>query len=122
MVDWCGWRRKPSDEPAAHAPEPAAPVRRRKILPYGVSQNRLRQSAKSLSLPMILTDDVSEADAMITLKGYYRKRPAVVSEAESAGVPPAINSAKAALISAASRLMSSQSAFEYDAVRRVDWR
>jgi hypothetical protein len=28
-----------------------------------------------------------EADAMVTLKGYYRKRPAVITEAESEGIP-----------------------------------
>jgi stage III sporulation protein SpoIIIAA len=65
----------------------AAPVRRRKIYPYGVSQNRLRQAGKALSLPLILTDDLSDADAMMTLKGYYRKRPAIISDAEAAGIP-----------------------------------
>ncbi len=81
--------RSPERE-AAPGPEQvkrAAPVRRRKLYPYGVSQSRLRQAAKALSLPMILTDDLSEADALITLKGYYRKRPAVVSDAEAEGVP-----------------------------------
>jgi hypothetical protein len=58
-----------------------------RVFPYGVSQNRLRQSAKSLSLPMILTDDLGEADALITLKSYYRKRPVVISEAESRQIP-----------------------------------
>jgi stage III sporulation protein SpoIIIAA len=64
-------------------------VARQKLLlfPYGVSQNRLRQSAKSLSLPLILTDDLTEADALMTLKSYYRKRPIVITDAEARQIP-----------------------------------
>jgi stage III sporulation protein SpoIIIAA len=58
-----------------------------KLHPYGVSQNRLRQSAKALNVPMIITDDVDEADALLTLKSYYRKRPVVISDAETRGIP-----------------------------------
>jgi stage III sporulation protein SpoIIIAA len=84
------WRR-PEAFPTEAAPAPvesgAIPVRRRKVLPYGVSQNRLRQSAKALSLPLVITDDLVEADALVTLKGYYRKRPAVITEAETRRIP-----------------------------------
>ncbi len=80
-------RKRKELAPAESPPERGAPVRRRKLFPYGVSQNRLRQSAKALNLPMILTDDLPESDALITLKGYYRKRPAVISEAESRRIP-----------------------------------
>jgi hypothetical protein len=36
---------------------------------------------------MIITDDVDEADALLTLKSYYRKRPVVISDAETRGIP-----------------------------------
>jgi stage III sporulation protein SpoIIIAA len=58
-----------------------------RIYPYGVSQNRLRQAASSLHLPVQLVDDVRRADALMTLKSFYRKRPQPIGEAERLGVP-----------------------------------
>ena len=63
------------------------PVQLRRVFAYGVSQSRLRQSAKTLGVPMALVDELAEADALITLKSYYRKRPVVISDAEVQGVP-----------------------------------
>lgn len=70
----------------ARVPDGVAPPLRR-VYAYGVSQSRLRQSAKALGVPMLLVDELSEADALITLKSYYRKRPVVISDAEVQGVP-----------------------------------
>ncbi|MCB0215020.1 MAG: AAA family ATPase [Chloroflexi bacterium] len=58
-----------------------------RLLAYGVSQNRLRRSSKALGVPVILTDEVGEADVLVTLKSYYRKRPAVIVEAEAMRKP-----------------------------------
>jgi hypothetical protein len=57
------------------------------IFPYGVSQNRLRQAANGLKLPVKLVDDIHRADVLMTLKSFYRKRPQPISEAERRGVP-----------------------------------
>lgn len=57
------------------------------IFPYGISQNRLRQAAKALELPVEIVDNLRDADALMTLKSYYRKRPRAISEAERMGVP-----------------------------------
>jgi stage III sporulation protein SpoIIIAA len=62
-------------------------VSRVNIYPYGVSQNRLRQAATALQLPINLVDNVHDADAVMTLKSYYRKRPQPISDAERLGVP-----------------------------------
>jgi stage III sporulation protein SpoIIIAA len=82
-------RKGPESDEAPRQGEPAGPVplRRRKVMPYGVSQNRLRQSAKALGVPLIITDDLTESDAVITLKSYYRKRPAAITDAESRRIP-----------------------------------
>lgn len=64
-----------------HRPRP------QKVFPYGVSQSRLRYSAKALGVPMIITDDLAEADALVTLKSYYRKRPASITQAEDRRIP-----------------------------------
>jgi stage III sporulation protein SpoIIIAA len=74
--------------PAA-APEatvhPAAlkPIR---IYPYGVARNRLMQAAKRFGVPAIIVRDVEEADALVTLRSYYRDRQATVIDAEARGV------------------------------------
>ncbi|MBC7264265.1 MAG: AAA family ATPase [Chloroflexi bacterium] len=64
--------------------EPGKPVR---IYPYGISQSRLRQASKNLNLPTIIVDELSQADAFMTLKSYYRKRPQIISDAERRGLP-----------------------------------
>lgn len=58
-----------------------------RLYPYGVSQNRLRQAARSLYLPVQLVDNVHKADVLMTLKSFYRKRPQPITEAERLGVP-----------------------------------
>ncbi|MBI3913376.1 MAG: AAA family ATPase [Chloroflexi bacterium] len=58
-----------------------------RLFPYGLSQERLEQAAKQLQLPLRVVGDLQNADAVITLKNYYRKRPPVVVDAERRGVP-----------------------------------
>ncbi|MBC7258829.1 MAG: AAA family ATPase [Chloroflexi bacterium] len=57
------------------------------VYAYGVGQNRLRQAATNLSLPVRLVDDLKSADVVITLRNYYRKRPQPIADAESRGIP-----------------------------------
>ena len=66
------------------AEEPVRPVR---VYPYGISQNRLRQAAKALQLPVMLVDSLRDADVLLTLKSYYRKRQQPITEAEQSGIP-----------------------------------
>ncbi len=63
------------------------PIRTLKLYPYGLSQERLEQAAKTLQLPVQIVNDVSRADGVLTLKNYYRKRPPIVTDAERRGVP-----------------------------------
>jgi stage III sporulation protein SpoIIIAA len=58
-----------------------------KVYPYGVARNRLQQAAKRLGVPAIIVRDVSEADALVTLRTYYRNRQQTVIEAEQRGMP-----------------------------------
>jgi stage III sporulation protein SpoIIIAA len=57
------------------------------IYPYGVARNRLEQSARRLGVPAIIVRDLHQADILITLKSYYRKRQKPVTSAEEKGVP-----------------------------------
>lgn len=68
-------------------PTPPAPkVQRLKLYPYGVSQNRLKQAANSLNLPVTVVSELSEAHILLTLRSYYRKRPPVITDAERRGI------------------------------------
>ncbi|HEY5728574.1 MAG TPA: R3H domain-containing nucleic acid-binding protein [Anaerolineales bacterium] len=58
-----------------------------KVYPYGVARNRLQQAAKRMGVPAIIVRDVSEADALVTLRTYYRNRQQTVIEAEQRGMP-----------------------------------
>jgi stage III sporulation protein SpoIIIAA len=58
-----------------------------KIYPYGVARNRLMQAAKRLGVPAIVVREPSEADALVTLRQYYRDRQQPVVEAEHRGLP-----------------------------------
>jgi stage III sporulation protein SpoIIIAA len=58
-----------------------------RVFAYGVSQDRLRRSARALEVPLVLVDELADADALITLKSYYRKRPVVINDAETRRVP-----------------------------------
>jgi stage III sporulation protein SpoIIIAA len=58
-----------------------------RIYPYGISQNRLAQAASELHLPVVVVKELRNADGVITLKNYYRKRPQPIAEAEQRGIP-----------------------------------
>lgn len=58
-----------------------------RIYPYGVARNRLMQSAKRMSVPAIVVKDLTEADALVTLRAYYRSRQQTILEAEQRGMP-----------------------------------
>ena len=61
-----------------------APLR---VYPYGLNQNRMRQAGRHLGLPVFIVGDLTEADALFTLRAYYRKRPQIIADAERRGIP-----------------------------------
>jgi stage III sporulation protein SpoIIIAA len=58
-----------------------------RVYAYGVARNRLMQAAKRLGVPAVVVRDISEADALVTLRTYYRNRQQTVMEAEQRGMP-----------------------------------
>jgi stage III sporulation protein SpoIIIAA len=64
-----------------------AALRAIRIYPYGVARNRLQQAAKRFGVPAIIVRDADEADALVTLRSYYRDRQATVMDAEARGIP-----------------------------------
>ena len=58
-----------------------------KIYPYGVARNRLANASKRMHVPAVMVRDVGEADVLVTLRSYYRKRQRTVIDAEHRGMP-----------------------------------
>lgn len=72
---------EPVEERRAPQAEPQA-LKTLRIYPFGVNRDRLNQSARQLQLPVVLTNNEKEADAIITLKNYYRTQPERLQQAE----------------------------------------
>jgi len=61
----------------------AKPLR---IYPFGVSRNRLEQAIAQMKAPASIVRDVREADLVVTLKNYFRRKPQPIREAEARGI------------------------------------
>jgi stage III sporulation protein SpoIIIAA len=79
-----------------HSPQvaaPSAPPRNSaalqpvRIYPFGVARNRLVNAAKRVGVPVIPVKEPGEADVLVTLRTYYRKRQRPIVDAEQRGMP-----------------------------------
>ncbi len=59
----------------------------RRLLPLGVSSARLEEAIAETGAPASVADRLDEADAIMTLRSTYRRRPIQIREAESRGIP-----------------------------------
>jgi len=80
---------RPEESPLRPAAAVEVPRQQRelRVYAYGVGKNRLRQAAQNLHLPVDMTEMIQNADAVLTLKNYYRRRPQPITDAEKQGVP-----------------------------------
>jgi stage III sporulation protein SpoIIIAA len=58
-----------------------------RVYPYGVARNRLAQAARRLGVPVVIVNDPGEADVLVTLRSYYRKRQRTIADAEARNMP-----------------------------------
>ncbi|HET9587536.1 MAG TPA: R3H domain-containing nucleic acid-binding protein [Anaerolineales bacterium] len=63
------------------------PMQTVKIYPHGVARNRLMQAVKRLGVPAVIVKDPGEANALVTLRTYYRDRQQTIVDAEHRGLP-----------------------------------
>jgi stage III sporulation protein SpoIIIAA len=64
-----------------------ASMRPMAVFPYGVSRKRLEQAVRELGVPVTVARDLEDADAVITLRTYYRRKSPALRDAESVGTP-----------------------------------
>jgi hypothetical protein len=60
---------------------------KRHVYPVGINRSRLEQAIRELGLPVVISRDERDADAMLVLKSLYRTQPERVETAQRAGVP-----------------------------------
>ncbi len=58
-----------------------------KIYLHGVARNRYQQAAERLGVRALIANYVEEADALMTLRPYFRERQSVILDAEERGTP-----------------------------------
>ena len=75
--------------PTPFGGKPATPSQHKpvRVYAYGLSHNHLAQAAEEMHLPVYIARDLNEADLVMTLKSYYRKKPQPLRDAERAAVP-----------------------------------
>ena len=58
-----------------------------RVYPFGISWSRVEDAARGLGLPIAIVREPEEADVVITLKNYYRRKTPRLRDAEQQGVP-----------------------------------
>ena len=58
-----------------------------RVFAFGVSRKRLEQAVRELGVPVTVARDLDEADAVVTLRNYYKQKPSALRDAETSGVP-----------------------------------
>jgi len=77
-------QRQPSPEEGMEAvPRPKRVLR---IYPYAVSRNRLERAIRELRVPAYVTENLAEADLVLTLKSQEKRAPKKLKEAQVRGV------------------------------------
>jgi stage III sporulation protein SpoIIIAA len=82
----------PPPAPPAAADEgkegmPGTQTRPLRVYPFGVSRKGLEQAIHELGVPVTIVDESNSADMVMTLKTYFRKKPAALRQAEAEGLP-----------------------------------
>jgi len=76
---------RPADMP--EAPTRASNSTGMHLYPYGIPRSRLEAAIRSVGINATLVDDVAAADAVLTMRSYYRAKPAALREAEERNLP-----------------------------------
>jgi stage III sporulation protein SpoIIIAA len=69
------------------ADERPIPLETLTVLGFGVSRKKLEQAVRELGLPVVVVRDIEDANAVITLRNYYKQKAPALREAEAAGIP-----------------------------------
>ncbi len=79
----------PGGAPRSESNWPGRPVRNRtrKLFSYAVSRSKIERAVRKLRLPVVLVEDLDDADLVVALKGQERRQPRKLREAAERGLP-----------------------------------
>ncbi|HEY5476260.1 MAG TPA: R3H domain-containing nucleic acid-binding protein [Tepidiformaceae bacterium] len=69
------------------AGEARAPGKVLRLYPFGVSRSRLEQAMRTTGEAVELVGTAGEADAVVTMRAYYRRKPQAIRDAEDRAIP-----------------------------------
>lgn len=70
--------------PSRSTPEGSRPVH---LFPYGLNRVRLEHVIRQMRAPALVVGEVAEADVVMTVKSFYRRKPQPLLDAEARGIP-----------------------------------
>jgi stage III sporulation protein SpoIIIAA len=73
--------------PPMYAATPDADAPFRRVYPFGISRKRLEQAIRETGARVAIADELHDADSVITLRTYFRRKPQALRDAESRGMP-----------------------------------
>ncbi|HEX3526661.1 MAG TPA: R3H domain-containing nucleic acid-binding protein [Thermoanaerobaculia bacterium] len=77
----------PSTEPEAAAARKAARGKTVRVFPYAVSKDKFERALRKLRVPVVLVENLDEADLVISLKAQERRQPRRLRDAAAKNVP-----------------------------------
>jgi stage III sporulation protein SpoIIIAA len=59
----------------------------RRVYPFGISRKRLEQAIRETGARVAIAEELNDADTVMTLRTYFRRKPQALRDAESRGIP-----------------------------------
>ncbi len=81
------WTAQGPFAPAAPAEDGRPGKRILRIYPYAVSRNRLERAIRELRVPAYITDALSEADVVLSIRSQEKRQPKKLTDVQARGIP-----------------------------------
>ena len=73
--------------PSANGGAPLEDQALRRVYPFGISRKRLEQAIRETGARVAVAEELGDADTVMTLRSYFRRKPQALRDAESRGIP-----------------------------------
>ncbi|HZP57226.1 MAG TPA: R3H domain-containing nucleic acid-binding protein [Dehalococcoidia bacterium] len=80
-----GWERRRGATEGGGPPGGDQPFRR--LYPFGISRKRLEQAIRETGSRVAIAEELADADTVMTLRSYFRRKPQALRDAEARGIP-----------------------------------
>jgi stage III sporulation protein SpoIIIAA len=80
-----GYTAQPARDLGVNGASTDAPFRR--VYPFGISRKRLEQAIRETAARAAIAEELNDADTVMTLRTYFRRKPQALRDAEARGIP-----------------------------------